>query len=187
MGKVSAGEPVLKLCRRSARDWSQRSIWTWCEKPFSNGSSASRGLGQLSVTPELGATSPTAKPWKQTGGSGFSSRSAPATPPYQGFDIVIEFPSFLILSSKKKKNSPCMEEPPPFDGRVSYGPAGQLCAPDVLVESKHSSGHLLSPCLLPVRKTEGAACSDSGFPSIKPGQNPVGDTQGLTEKGKGSR
>lgn len=49
----------------------------------------------------------------------------------------------------------------------------------MLTENRHSPGCLPSLHLLPVMKTEGAACSDSGYRSVKHGQNTARGTQGV--------
>lgn len=122
------------------------------------------------------------KVWKERGGDGFPSCPAPATPPHhRPLQASTYFLCFLNFSPFPKKRFLCMEEPPPSDG------ACQLWAPDVLVESRHPSGCLLTPQLVPVTKTEGAACSDRGRPFIKPGQNAAGGTQRVGAGGERER
>lgn len=85
----------------------------------------------------------------------------------------------LISHSFPQKSFLCLAEPPPFEDSASCGPTCQLWAPDVLTENRHSPGCLPSLHLLPVMKTEGAACSDSGYRSVKHGQNTARGTQGV--------
>lgn len=165
LGKVSAGEPVVQAPAEGLTRIGLRGVyWSQREKLVSKGPLKAEGWVSYQLPLSLGGNQPDCKGWKRNSRwwlpqllcSGDTTPSSPL-PSLQWISC-----ASFISHPFPQKCYLCMEEPPPFERRASRGPTCQLWAPDVLTESWHPPGCLPSPHLLPVMKTEGAACSDSG-------------------------